>query len=211
MAKQVTVTEKAVFDAWKEKMPFISMDTHIDLIRGTMKKTAYHEAAHATVKAFWGDNHSHFGSITIIPTGAQEGIFSQKGVFMPPLDVYPDRLKWIWGHMEMIHLLAGDVAGSLIDEDSYYDVMVSVGDWQAQADSIDEFRSRVDAGRALVISELLDRPGWPSYRILRRAEIWTRELLAQPEIWCVIEKVAQRLLEVGAINNFYTYNNLVSE
>jgi hypothetical protein len=59
-----------------------------------------------------------------------------------------------------------------------------------------------DEGNAFKIAEQLSKRGWPPLRILNMVEGWTDELLNIPVVWGVVDKLSQRLLEVGEITDF---------
>ncbi len=61
---EITDVEQQVLQAWAKEIPVVKAETHIEMIRERMKEIAYHEAGHAAVKAFFGDDHSHFSGIT---------------------------------------------------------------------------------------------------------------------------------------------------
>jgi hypothetical protein len=218
---QMTDLEKRVLEAWAAEMPGVRPETHLDLIRQRMKETAYHEAGHAAVTAFFGDDHSHFVRITIIPTGAYLGVFRRERILKILGGDY-SRFEWIRGHKTLFYLLGGRMAEGRIGGDVLPIVDAVMGgmdqlcffdswDPEDESEAEKEWRQSTDEGKALEVAELLSKPQWPAFRILEQAEKRTGEILELPAVWGTVERIAQRLLDVGTIDDFDEYHGLVAD
>jgi len=185
-------------------MPGIQVDTHIDMIRQSMIKTAHHEAGHAAINAFFGENHTHFEEITIIPGQCFVGTFTQSRVF----DLIISRQH---GWIKIAGLLAGRLAGKRFDDDFWAITEILENGWESDTlvETESEWRKTVDEGKALTIAEEISTRGWPALRILEMVEGWTENLLENIHVWNVVETLAKRLLDAGSITDFEEYEAIV--
>jgi hypothetical protein len=206
---EITPVEQMIYDSWRKyEIPGLPIDTNIDIIqmiRQQMIKTAHHEAGHAAVSAFFGENHTHFKEITIIPEQGCGGRFSQSRVF-----------QFIISRQDGWIKIAGFLAGRLSEKrvnDDFQTIAEIIENREWEFDDIeeteDDWRANTDEGKALTIAELISKRGWPPLRTLEMVERWTDNLLSDPCVWNVVEKIAKRLLAVGSITEFDEYESLV--
>lgn len=182
----LTKTERRIVAAWKAAgLPAIA-DTAA--LRGMMRCKAYHEAGHAAAHAFIGDDASHAALLTIIPTGRCAGLHCVADA-MPDgyFRSYPPPLARVLGRHQLLYLLAGNGAEIRVANKAAF---CDEGD----AEGGDRFR-------ALRIADLLARPGWPAWRVLDTAALWTAEMLALPDVWRTVETLAGMLLDRGTIES----------
>jgi hypothetical protein len=138
------------------------------------------------------------------------GCFSQSNVFRIPLELYEGRLKWIKGCTIITRQLAGRMAEKRVDDEIEPVENEICNGWECTVyESEQDWLSSTDEGKAFKIAEQLSKRGWPPLRILNMVEGWTDELLNIPIVWGVVDKLAQRLLEVGEITEFEEYDNFV--
>jgi uncharacterized secreted protein with C-terminal beta-propeller domain len=110
----------------------------------------------------------------------------------------------------IIYLLAGPIAGKKISEPDWeWDVDVAIHEIIDELDIESEWvNSSVDVARAYRSAMLISNRTWTPLRILRKCERWTKEMLSIPEVWDMVESVADRLQQVGEIQDFDEYKRL---
>jgi hypothetical protein len=190
-----------------------------EFAREKLRETAYHEAGHAAVHAFMGDEYGHLTTISIIPEN--DGICGKtKGrvmrARMPTLEYYEAKkrrgfnISWELKR-KIIWLLAGTVAGqiALNEPEQIFDADGDWADWQAEGYKSEEEWLRHDLGQCQQVISMVESNLWPAFRILTTMEKWTRELLQQGNVWRVVELLAERLIEKGVIE-FDEYNEIAS-
>ncbi len=206
----LTPVEQKIFDAWEEQIPGIKIETHIDLIRESMNKAAYHEAGHAAAEVFLEGKESNFRGINIIPTKDRLGVFMQlKTPYR--FDDWPNRYGWIYGQWKIIGLLSGRMAEKRFDPDIQWiqdEVAFAIDPDYFSEDEQNEWRA-TDEGKAYDIAQQMEKRGWPWYRILNLMEQWTDEFLNIPVVWNVVENIAGRLIDAGEITDHDEYCSLI--
>lgn len=207
----MTQVEEKVLRAWQESMPHIKFkpETHLQMIKDSMRATAYHESGHAAVNAFLGVyGLSHFEGITMIPMHAYKGCVWHSRILPLRFSKVPKAILQIQGKMRILFLLAGRVSenkAGYVDGLPFDDLF----EWgTSDCDTEDEWRRSTDEGKALEVAELLSSKTWPPFRILYMMGKWTRELIDISDVWSVIERMAQRLIEEGELN-FDQYYELI--
>ena len=96
----------------------------------------------------------------------------------------------------MLAMLAGRGAEARIaDPEDREDILDENAIWEeGETEGTDIFR-------ALRIADIMAGPRMPARRVLTLAEKWTGEMLALPEVWRCVEKLAHILLERGIIKD----------
>ncbi len=167
---------------------------------------AYHEAGHAAIHAFLGDDYSHFDSLSIIPENGSMGRLSRARM-MPfdfshngdpaIMDILKERAK-----SRIILSLAGPVAEA-IAKGEYSPHLIDEENpeiWDCLSfDTIEDWRAGCDMGKAWTMAEAIQSRPWPAYRIMRQLETWTEEMLRTPDVWQVVETLAEMLINKGEI------------
>ncbi len=211
--ENITDVELKAFDGWAKKMPGIKIETHIDLIRQSLKEKAYHEAGHAVTNAFFEGDVSHFKEVSIIPNQDRMGQFARERVlaFDSILKNYPSGLIWVKGKMRIIHFLGGRVAESIVsDSVEPLEEAVDESAWAfTDCSSEKEWRDGTDEGIALTTAEMIARRGWPPLRILFMMERWAHEFFEIPPVWGVVKSLAQKLISFGEITDINEYGNII--
>jgi len=206
---KMTETERRVFEAWAVEMPGIKIETHHEFIRERMKQVAFHETGHAAANTFLGViGSAHFEGLSIVPDHGSLGRVTHSRV--TPFVVFgdkPTRCDHVKGKKTMIFHLAGRVAESRINDD-----MISLEDavidgWE-DVGSEEEWRQKVDEGKALDIAEALSNKTWPPFRILLMMEKWTNELMDIPEVWGVVQALAEQLIKKGEILDYEVFRKM---
>jgi len=210
----LTPVEQKIFEAWREAAPAgIKAEDHIDMIRGRIKAIAHHEAGHMAATAFFEGNVSHFEKITIIPTKDCQGFFRQSRIIPFSFRNFPGRIGWIRGQMAIIQALSGRMAEKRFDPyiETIDDAVNNGYGWElSDYPSEEDWLKKSDEGRVYEIANLMQKRGWPWYRILNMVEAWTDDFLNIPIVWQTVKNIAARLLDAGGITDFDEYYNLIN-
>ncbi len=203
---KLTFVEQKYYEFWKKEIPVMRKENEInqnmlDLVRIQIKSTAYHEAGHAAVNSFFGEEYTHFRCLTIIPNQKYMGSFSHdRGS-----NIMATREK-IYTNMSM--KLAGRLAEKqLLGESGMIEDEIEEKLWLEEY--VEENAVLDDLTGALRLAEGIAVKGWPPLRILKMVEAWTEDLLKSPVVWGVVEKLAYRLMDVGEINDFEEFESIV--
>jgi len=171
-----------------------------------LRFVAYHEAAHVVARMFTGLEASHFLSVTIIPDSASDGIVkSDRNEAIWMFQSYPPPRKRTTGYCLLLMLLAGRAANARLDPWELSDPKTWSRSWGTQIlDRRDEEwdTEGADLFHALRVARIMREPRNDQIgRILYQAERWTIEMLAIPEVWSTVERLANMLLERGTITD----------
>ena len=172
-----------------------------------LRATAYHEAAHVAARMFTGLEANHFLSVTIIPDSECNGIAkSDRNEAIWMFQTYPPPKKRTVGYCLLLMLLAGRGAD---DRPDSWDPPGAT-DWLAHTggsriidpDDPDWETKGSDLFHALRVARIMREPRTDKIGdILHQAEKWTIEMLAIPEVWKTVERLAGMLLERGTITD----------
>lgn len=167
-----------------------------EMVRKSMKCTAYHEAGHFAARMFHGLEASHVVSISIIGDERWAGVMSSERAFTErSLISFPAPLQRSNGRMLLLEMLAGYGTEVIMEpEECWQSILelIELGDHDVDGEGS-------DFSRAVRIAEIMARPYMPVGRILRLADRWTLEMLRIPEVWALVEKTAAILMKQGTI------------
>ena len=165
-----------------------------------LASTAYHEAGHAAVNAFldvYGP--SHFVRISV-----NDAVISHSFIFLPILNRSEAKrtiMFYLAGHAAQVH------SGYSLDLEDI-EFLIEYDFYTAYLPE-EEWRQITDEGRALTIAEYLSNKSWTPRRILLLLYKWTHEVLDIPDVWNVVDNIAQRLITKGEITDTDEYMELV--
>ena len=177
-------------------------------VRRLMRKVAYHEAGHAVAKAFTGNNWSHLVRMSIIPNLETLGRVSSEREFGELLlSSYPaGRQRDRAGHKFLLENLAGRGAELRLGGDLACEQILDPDSEEWDTEGTDLFRAKR-------VADCMARRHVSAGRILSLAEKWTMEMLALPEVWAVVQNVAELLLDQGTIEltdeNYYVFQPIM--
>lgn len=169
----------------------------LTFLRKEIRRVAYHEAAHVAARMFTGHEASHVLLVSILPDAATDTLGrerSERNVSEVLLPHYPDDMKQANGRCLLLSLLAGRAA-----EDRLDDSPSPLADEMALRWCETWEQEGTDFFRAEKIAGIMARPGFPAHRVLHLAAKWTEEMLAVPEVWATVERLAALLIERGEI------------
>jgi hypothetical protein len=165
--------------------------------------TAYHEAGHAAIHAFLGDDYIHFESLSVVPDEGSTGRIMRMGISPVVVDHDGDPSFVSWdkarAKCRMIFCLSGPVAEA-IAQDMYFSLVSEDVQWDSFLyESYDDWLESSDLGKAWSMAEALQSKTWPPFRVMAQMEKWTEEVLRYPEVWEVVETLAGMLINNGVI------------
>lgn len=165
----------------------------LERLRKRLPTIAHHEAAHYAARAFTDHEFHHVVLMTIIPDGETLGrMLTSPNCSEDFLQLHSPATKWVIGNSLLLEMLAGRAAEIRLGD---VQGIGAVLDWESD----DWDTPSTDLSRAWRIADLMAEPDWSAKRILRQAEQWTIEMLALPQVWSIVEQVANRLLKCGEI------------
>ena len=166
-------------------------------LRGMMRRVAYHESGHVVARMFTGHEAGHIVRVSIMPDGINLGReTSMRNIAEMYLEEYPPALKLCAGRSLLLTMLAGRGAEMRVTEpEERVDILDEDALWfEGEEEGTDLFR-------ALRVADIMARPYMPARRVLALAERWTIELLAVPDVWQAVERLAGGLIERGALDD----------
>ena len=171
------------------------------MIRGSMKRVAYHEGGHFAARCFTMLELSHVTEISIIGNENNAGyVRSERNFTEQGLESYPPPLQRSNGYMLLLKDLAGYGAEMILDKSEewgsifeYYDSMYG-DDWYGEREEGTDFYT------AEQIAKIMSKPFMRDYRTLNLASKWTLEMLRIPAVWNIVATVADKLIKRGEIN-----------
>jgi hypothetical protein len=166
-----------------------------------MRRNAYHEAGHVAARMFTGLEAGHLVLVSIIPDGDTDGRetsernLTERALCANAPDThYPRALKRTHGFCLLLGLLGGrGAAARIAAPEDLEDIL--------DPDSEDWDICGTDLSRAWTVAEIMARPGMPARRVLALAAKWTEEMLALPDVWRTVERLAAMLLQRGTIED----------
>jgi hypothetical protein len=155
------------------------------------RSVAYHEAGHAAISWFFGDQHeiehirvcdgdvSYFGDVE-----TRGGVLSPVLWIdlCPPEQAKPNAIKII------MFYLAGPCAQARGDDDDAANWFENLNLLTDRSDDGGD-----DLSRAIFAAEALARKGFNPDTLLKRAARWTEEALSNVSVWQVVEAISARL------------------
>jgi len=164
------------------------------LTRIMKRENAYHEAGHAVIPWMFGV-HSNLQFIDMRGTRAVAAYVRHRDEMVSAIQGNWDRRNSeLFLHMKreaerrVMADLAGPAAADRVrDSEGYwYDELME--DWGLLGDDPNH-----DAGLAVVLTKALYGDTGRAWQFLRRMAQWTDEALSHPQVWAVVEALADRL------------------